>query len=571
MPLRTNVFRGFFYLNIFAMENLNGAQVLVHRLQMHGIHTIFGIPGGNILPFYDALYQSPIRHILAKHEQGAAFMAQGMARITQKPAVCVATSGPGATNLVTALADALFDSVPLVAITGQVSQALKGTEAFQEVDMVTLTKGITKHTFYITDVNQIASTVDEAFHLAASGRLGPVLIDIPKDVQQAHCQYNGNRIELESLIECDLSTFQIREFIRMVHQAQRPVIIAGHGVILGNAMDELRYFAETRQIPVVTTLHGIGCLPPTHPLYLGMAGMHGSQQANEVLNSADLVIALGMRFDDRLTGNLNRFCTNAQFIHIDIDAKQLNRLKQVELAIKGDLKMVLQAINPSLQKCSKSNCYNNSLVESALADESDLPKSFMQELASYLPENLIVTTDVGQHQMWVAQAFPFAKPGNFLTSGGQGTMGFGLPAAIGAALTIPHRKVVCITGDGSLMMNIQELATLAEVGANITIIVLNNGGLGMVRQQQELFYHNHLSASQTTRRINFEALATAFGLNANSIRMDEFGKLPHLLNAIGPCLIDVDTRSDNMVWPMVKPGFSIDKMMIPQTTLQPQI
>jgi len=571
MPLRTNVFRGFFYLNIFAMENLNGAQILVHRLQMHGIHTIFGIPGGNILPFYDALYQSPIRHILAKHEQGAAFMAQGMARITRKPAVCIATSGPGATNLVTALADALFDSVPLVAITGQVSQALKGTEAFQEVDMVTLTKGITKHTFYITDVNQIASTVDEAFHLAASGRPGPVLIDIPKDVQQAHCQCNGSRIMSSGLIECDLSTFQIREFCRMVHQAQRPVIIAGHGIILGNAMDELRYFAETRQIPVVTTLHGIGCMPPNHPLYLGMAGMHGSQYANEVLNSADLVIALGIRFDDRLTGNLNRFCTNAQFIHIDIDAKQLNRLKQVELAIRGDLKMVLQTINPSLQKCSKSNCYSNSPLESTSAVESDLPKSFMQELASYLPENVIITTDVGQHQMWVAQSFPFVQPGNFLTSGGQGTMGFGLPAAIGAALAMPHRKVVCITGDGSLMMNIQELATLAEVGANITIIVLNNGGLGMVRQQQELFYHSHLSASQTTRRINFEALATAFGLNANSIRMDEFEKLPHLLNATGPCLIDVDTRSDNMVWPMVKPGFSIDKMMIPQTTLQPQI
>jgi acetolactate synthase I/II/III large subunit len=540
------------------MNPFTGAQIMVHRLQMHGIRTIFGIPGGNILPFYDALYQSPIRHILAKHEQGAAFMAQGMARITNKPAVCVATSGPGATNLVTALADALFDSVPIVAITGQVAQSLKGTEAFQEVDMERLTQGITKHTFVVSDVTRLAQTIDEAILLAASGRPGPVLIDVPKDVQLASCQYTGKPAANAAMIECDMDNRQIREFCRMVHQAQRPVIIAGHGVHLSQAHRELLSLAETRHIPVVTTLHGIGCLPSSHRLYLGMAGMHGHQHANNALNNADLVIALGIRFDDRLTGNINRFCPQAKFIHIDIDAHQLNRIKQVDLAIRGDLKMVLQSIIPYLQP---AQLINYDRIES-VDEECDLPQTFMHTLARLLPPNVIVTTDVGQHQMWTAQAFPFVQPGNFLTSGGQGTMGFGLPAAIGAAVAMPHRKVVCITGDGSLMMNLQEMATLAELGLDVVIIVLNNSGLGMVRQQQQLFYNHHLSASQANQPIRFEAIAAAFGIASSSIKMSDMQRLPEVLKSPGPNLIHIDTRAEQMVWPMVQPGFSVDRMMV---------
>ncbi|MFT3739485.1 MAG: biosynthetic-type acetolactate synthase large subunit [Breznakibacter sp.] len=541
------------------MEKLNGAQVLVDRLQMHGIRTVFGIPGGNILPFYDALYRSTVRHILAKHEQGAAFMAQGMARITGRPAVCVATSGPGATNLVTALADAQFDSVPLVAITGQVPRSLKGTEAFQEVDMVRLTRGITKRTFYVDGVDQLVPTVDLAFQLAASGRPGPVVIDVPKDVQQA--AYSCRRIAPldEVPVECDLNSFRIREFCRMVHQAARPVIIAGHGVALSGAEPELRQLSEIRRIPVVTTLHGIGCLEPDHPLYLGMAGMHGLPLANHTLNSADLVIALGIRFDDRLTGNIGIFCPNAQFIHIDIDAAQLNRLKQVELPICGDLKMVLQAITPLLQS-GQVPVTGGGLGKMAYSP-SDFPGHFIRTLAQCLPDDAVVTTDVGQHQMWVAQWFPFKQPGCFLTSGGQGTMGFGLPAAIGAAVAMPRRKVVYIAGDGSLLMNLQEMATLGELGANVTIVVLNNGGLGMVRQQQELFYDNRLSASQLSKPIRFDAVAAAFGIRSAHIKLADTARLPGLLDGSGPLVIDVDTHAGHMVWPMVVPGHSVDRIM----------
>jgi acetolactate synthase-1/2/3 large subunit len=546
------------------MKNLNGAQILVHQLQLHGITTVFGVPGGNILPFYDALYQSPIRHVLARHEQGAAFMAQGMARITRQPAVCIATSGPGATNLITALADAYFDSVPLVVITGQVPQALNGTDAFQEVDMMALTKGITKRTFHVTDVNQLAATVDFAFHLTASGRPGPVLIDIPKDIQQATCHYSAVVPEGEPFIESEIHTYVVREFCRMLHQAKRPVIIAGHGIVLSGAGEELEYLATMRQIPVVTSLHGIGCMDASHPLYMGMAGMHGSEMANTTLSKADLVLALGIRFDDRLTGNINQFCPQAQFIHIDIEEKQLNRLKQVDLAIRGDLKMVLQAVIPNIQANKGLRWFSKDDAKIVLqSNEENAPAGFIREMALHLPNDIIVTTDVGQHQMWVAQAFPFKQAGSFLTSGGQGTMGFGLPAAIGAAFAMPHRRVVCFTGDGSLMMNLQELATLAELGADVTIVVLNNGGLGMVRQQQVLFYNNHLSASQSSQRMNFKAIAAAFGIRSASLKMNDPLALKEALQGHGPMLIDVDTRDEHMVWPMVKPGNSIDSMMMP--------
>lgn len=541
------------------MNTFNGAQILVHRLQVHGIRTLFGIPGGNILPFYDALHESGLRHVLAKHEQGAAFMAQGYARTTGKPGVCVATSGPGATNLVTALADALFDSVPLVALTGQVPQSLKGTEAFQEVDMVRLTQGITKRSFYVDDVKQLAATVDYAFHLATLGRPGPVLIDLPKDVQLATCPYTGFLPMEEAMIECDLGSFEIREFCRMVHQATRPVIIAGHGVALSGAEEELVQLAETRGIPVATTLHGVGCMGPSHPLYLGMAGMHGSARANGTLHGADLVIALGIRFDDRLTGNLSRFCPSAQFIHVDIDALQLNRLKRVDLAIRGDLKMVLQSINPCLQP--KEGESFGAEAHDGANGEGSLAARFLRALAHELPNDVLVATDVGQHQMWVAQHFPFRRPGCLLTSGGQGTMGFGLPAAIGAAMAQPHRRVLCVTGDGSLMMNLQELATLAELGVHVTVVVLNNGGLGMVRQQQEFFYQNHLSASQSPHRVRFDAVAEAFGIRSARLKMDDLTLLPEVLKGQGPVLLDVETEADQMVWPMVAPGYSVDRMM----------
>ncbi len=538
----------------------NGAKLLIELLKQQGVHTIFGVPGGSILPVYDALHGSGIRHILARHEQGAGFMAQGMARTTGQPAVCMATSGPGAVNLLTAISDAFSDSVPVIAITGQVPQALKGTAAFQEVDIVAMTRGITKRSYCVTDVNALPDIVNEAFRIAVEGRPGPVWIDIPKDVQLAVFSGQSLAGSVVSISELPNHLADIDAIHRMLEGASSPVIIAGHGVVLANASNSLQLIAEQLNIPVVSTLHGLGVMPSTHYLNMGMAGMHGLDAANRTLHQADVVIALGIRFDDRLTGNVSEFCPNARWVHVDINPSEHNRIKQVELAITADLKWLLPQWAEQLTDAAMTAFADGSVC----ADwEPDTPQSWIRSFAALLPPDTIVTTDVGQHQMWVAQSFPFTPTTSFLTSGGQGTMGFGVPAAIGAAVANPHRKVVCFTGDGSLLMNIQELATLAELNLNITIVMMNNAGLGMVRQQQHLFYGQRLSASEYHHTTHFGAIARAFGIGAVEASMGDgsVGFSKKELMASSPLFIHLMVDDHEMVSPIMQPGHSIQAMM----------
>ena len=536
--------------------DMSGAQLFIHLLKMNGVDTIFGIPGGSILPIYDALYASDINHVLAKHEQGAGFMAQGMARTTGKPAVCMVTSGPGAVNLLTAISDAYSDSVPVIAISGQVVNSLRGTSAFQEVDIVSMAQGITKQCFYVNDINDLPRVINEAFRLAVEGRPGPVWIDIPKDVQLA--RFNGhistNIIEEELITDFSAEIFQLNELIR---ESLSPVIIGGHGILLSDATTEFQSLIEHFNIPVVNTLLGLGSLPAQHPLNMGMAGMHGLKRANETLINADLVIVLGSRLDDRLTGNLSEFCPNAKMVHIDINSYELNRIRQVDLAIQADLKTFIN------QWMHYSCCFNRASNICQSINELDAPHAWLKDFACLLPEDIIVTTDVGQHQMWVAQSFPLSNPRSFLTSGGQGTMGFGLPAAIGAAIANPKRKVICFSGDGSLLMNIQELATLAELNLNITIVLMNNSGLGMVRQQQELFYNQRFSASNYASAFDFTSIAKAFGIMAIDATMDKdsLSFLNNSLNESSPLLINLKVDSQQMFSPMMIPGKSIGDML----------
>lgn len=541
-------------------HSANGAQLLIELLKQQGIHTIFGVPGGSILPVYDALHGSGIRHILARHEQGAGFMAQGIARATGRPAVCMATSGPGAVNLLTAISDAFSDSVPVIAISGQVPQALMGTAAFQEVDIVAMTRGITKRSFLVTDVNALPGIVDEAFRIAVEGRPGPVWIDIPKDVQLA--SFTGHLLPRHPLLantppDC---TLDIDAIGQMLQGASSPAIIAGHGIVLADASSQLQHIAEQLKLPVVSTLHGLGAMPASHPLNRGMAGMHGHDAANRTLLDADVIIALGIRFDDRLTGKITEFCPHARFVHVDINPNEHNRIKQVELAVVADLKVFMTQWAAQLKDV---RLVDGMMGDQVVADEPDTPGRWIRSFAELLPADAIVTTDVGQHQMWVAQWFPFSPAMPLLTSGGQGTMGFGLPAAIGAAVAYPHRKVVCFTGDGSLLMNIQELATLAELKLNITIVLMNNAGLGMVRQQQHLFFGQRFSASQYHHTTHFGAIARAFGIGAVEASMGDgaVGVSKKELMASSPLFINLMVDGHEMVSPIMQPGHSIQAMM----------
>ena len=548
-------------------QELTGTQALLKRLTEHGTEIIFGIPGGNNLPIYDALMTSNIRHILAKHEQGAGFMAQGMSRTTGKPAVCMATSGPGATNLITAVSDAWSDSVPMIAITGQVPQHLMNTDAFQEVDVISMVHKITKRAYYITSADEIQSTIDDAFHVASSGRPGPVLIDIPKDVQLEKCIWNDIPVPFKNS-GCEYSTNDIRSIRDMLQESESPIIISGHGSVLSGADDEIKSIAQKQQIPVVTTLHGIGILPHNHPYNMGMAGMHGFKLANALLAKSDLILALGIRFDDRLTGNIHEFCPNAKVIHIDINARELNRLKNAHLAIKADIKELLQELMPFIKEQQRTDWTDriNALREKyngmRIMEEVD-PGMFIRMISQIAENDAIITTDVGQHQMWVAQSYQFEHPGKLLTSGGQGTMGFGLPAAIGAAIANPDKQVICFTGDGSLLMNIQELATLAELQLNIKIIVLNNSALGMVRQQQQLFYDRNYSASCYHKQFDFGAIAKAFQIDSINFEMkhDNISLIHKWLTKKGPALIDVRVEENEVVTPIIKPGKSVDTVL----------
>ena len=573
-------------------ERLSGAEIVVRLLERQGVRMIAGIPGGAILPFYDALSRSTqITHVLARHEQGAGFIAQGWARATGEVAVCAASSGPGATNLVTALADAKMDSIPLVAITAQVPRAMIGTDAFQEVDACGITRPITKHNFLVESTEKLLRVIPRAFQLAASGRPGPVLIDIPKDVLSGVIEVldwpqPGGR-NVTGAFHTAPSAFhtpgasrrspqapddaQLAQAAAMIAAAQRPVLYLGGGVIHAEAAALAAMLAEKQGLPTTMTLMALGVLGPEHPLSLGMLGMHAARYTNLALEECDLLIAVGARFDDRATGLVQAFCAGAGIIHIDIDAAELNKIKTATLAINGDARSVLEALLPRL---------GTQLREPWLARVGELKREFPLEVpnaddprshygliravAQCAGDDAIVTTDVGQHQMWVAQVYPLTRPRQWLTSGGLGTMGFGMPAAIGAALACPGRTVLCFSGDGSLLMNIQELATAADLQANIKVIVMNNASLGLVHQQQTLFYGRNIFASKYARMPDFVAIARGFGWHALDLdgEADPLAALAAAIATPGPVLVNASIDVREHVYPMVAPGAANRDMIV---------
>ncbi|MBF4178493.1 acetolactate synthase large subunit [Lelliottia nimipressuralis] len=546
-----------------------GAQLIVHLLERQGISIVSGIPGGTVLPLYDALSQSTqIRHVLARHEQGAGFIAQGMARTQGKPAVCMACSGPGATNLVTAIADARLDSIPLICITGQVPSSMIGTDAFQEVDTYGISIPITKHNYLVRDIAELPQVISDAFRIAQSGRPGPVWIDIPKDVQTAE-------IDIETFPEPggrasapEFSAQSVQDAAAMINAAKRPVLYLGGGAI--NAAEQVREFAEKANLPTTMTLMALGMLPKAHPRSLGMLGMHGARSTNFILQESDLLIVLGARFDDRAIGKTEQFCPNAKIIHVDIDRAELGKIKQPHVAIQGDVGEVLAQLIP--QTHATDNAEWCDLVAqlqqefpSAIPTEGDPLSHYglINAVASCVDDSAIITTDVGQHQMWTAQAYPLNRPRQWLTSGGLGTMGFGLPAAVGAALANPDRKVICFSGDGSLMMNIQEMATAAENQLDVKIILMNNEALGLVHQQQSLFYKQGVFAATYPGMINFMQIAAGFGLHTCDLNAAEDAQaaLQEAISRPGPALIHVRIDPEQKVYPMVPPGAANTEMV----------
>ncbi|MEH0886944.1 acetolactate synthase large subunit [Enterobacter sp. UNJFSC 003] len=546
-----------------------GAQLIVHLLERQGITTVAGIPGGTVLPLYDALSQSTqIRHVLARHEQGAGFIAQGMARTQGKPAVCMACSGPGATNLVTAIADARLDSIPLICITGQVPSSMIGTDAFQEVDTYGISIPITKHNYLVRDIAELPQVISDAFRIAQSGRPGPVWIDIPKDVQTAEIEIDmlpepGDRAPAPAF-----SAESVRDAAAMINAAKRPVLYLGGGAI--NASEAVRQLAEKANLPTTMTLMALGMLPKAHPLSLGMLGMHGARSTNFILQEADLLIVLGARFDDRAIGKTEQFCPNAKIIHVDIDRAELGKIKQPHVAIQGDVAEVLAQLIPQTNATDRDDW--RQLVADlqrefpgAIPTEGDPLSHYglINAVAACVDDSAIITTDVGQHQMWTAQAYPLNRPRQWLTSGGLGTMGFGLPAAVGAALANPDRKVICFSGDGSLMMNIQEMATAAENQLDVKIILMNNQALGLVHQQQSLFYKQGVFAATYPGTINFMQIAAGFGLHTCDLNAEDDAQaaLQDAISRPGPALIHVRIDPEQKVYPMVPPGAANTEMV----------
>ncbi len=555
------------------MKQMTGAQLMVRLLERQGVRTIAGIPGGAILPFYDALSGSDtIRHVLARHEQGAGFMAQGMARVSGVPQVCIASSGPGATNLVTAIADACLDSIPMVIITGQVPQAMIGTDAFQEVDIYGITVPITKHNFLVRSAQELLEVVPDAFRIAMSGRPGPVLIDVPKDVQNQLIAVD--ELELPPPAVADpapqLDMAAVELAAKMINEAEQPVLYLGGGVIASGAAPLAVQLAEQGGLPTTMTLMALGAMPIDHPLSIGMLGMHGARYTNFVLEEADVLVCVGARFDDRAIGRAAQFCPNAKIVHIDIDRSELHKIKNAHVAIHADVECALEALLPRVKVALRKRWLSH--VDSLKTrfpmqfpgeDDPRTHYGLIQAVASALDDEAVIATDVGQHQMWVAQAYPFRRPRQWLTSGGLGTMGFGLPTAIGAALAEPDRTVVCFTGDGSFKMNIQELATLAEEGLNVKIVLMNNNALGLVYQQQTLFYGKRLFASKYRTEPDFVKIAEGFGVPALDLDKTDNPRaaLAEALNAPGPCLIHATIDREQFVYPMVPPGAANTEMI----------
>ncbi|WP_010236685.1 biosynthetic-type acetolactate synthase large subunit [Clostridium arbusti] len=550
---------------------LTGAEITIKLLERCGVKVIAGIPGGTNLPLYDSLFNSSIKHILARHEQGAAFIAQGIARSTGKAAVCFATSGPGATNLLTAIADAKLDSVPIIAVTGQVPYSYVGTDSFQEVDIYGLTIPITKHNFFVRSVEELFKVIPEAFRISESGRQGPVLVDIPKNIQNEEFEFEQWPVieNYEEKHEFDNSL--VSKAAKIINEAKRPILYIGGGITNSNSGKALYDFAKKNNIPVTSTLMGLGNFPIEDPLFMGMLGMHGARYTNLLLNKADLLLAFGVRFDDRAIGNVNKFCPDAKIIHVDIDDAEIDKIKKSYLSICGNVGTVLNELIPLLEEEKREDWidYIESIKKEkpmVFPDENDCfhPINIIKTVSKLVRKDTIITTDVGQHQMWTAQAYPINAPRTFLTSGGLGTMGFGLPTAIGAAVANPDKQVVCFSGDGSFLMNIQELATLADLDLNVKIIILNNGHLGLVRQQQQLFYNEHYMASRFSTSPDFAKISEGFGIKGYSI--DENSENPlevlkEVLSNKGSCLINIAIDKFENVFPMVQPGCGISEMI----------
>lgn len=548
---------------------LTAAQALVRCLELEQVEVVFGLPGGAMLPVYDALYHSDIKHVLVRHEQGAVHAADGYARATGRVGVCMATSGPGATNLVTGIANAYMDSVPLVIFTGQVPTTQVGTDAFQEVDITGITMPITKHNYLVKDPAALPQIIKNAFHIASTGRPGPVLIDLPRDVAQTTIDfYYPEKVKLPGYKpNYQGHPAKISQAAELIRKAERPVIYAGGGIINAGASEELVQLAETISAPVVNTLMGLSSFPGDHPLFLGMLGLHGTRYANLAVTECDLLIALGARFDDRVTGKVAAFAPQAKIIHVDIDPAEIGKNVLVDVPIVGDVKQVLRALLPLLEKTDRSRWLARvqELKEQyplTYSREGGLkPQYVVEEIYRHTQGEAVVATDVGQHQMWVAQFYRFKHPRSLISSGGLGTMGFGLPAAIGAQLGLPGKQVVLVTGDGSFQMNIQELATLREQDLPIKIFLLNNYKLGMVRQLQQFYCEGRYMAVDFKFHPDFVLLAKAYGIKGYSVQSEKELQeiLPRVFEEPGPVLVDCLVSPEENVLPMVPAGRGIDE------------
>ncbi|KLV05018.1 acetolactate synthase 2 catalytic subunit [Photobacterium ganghwense] len=545
---------------------MTGAELVVQALQQQGITTIFGYPGGAIMPIYDALYGSEVEHILCRHEQGAAMAAIGMARATQSVAVCMATSGPGATNLVTGLADAFLDSVPLVAITGQVASSHIGTDAFQEMDVIGMSLACTKHSYLVTDIHELAPTLAEAFEVARTGRPGPVLVDIAKDVQLAEAPVTTLPLFTPPALP-EVTTEALAAAQQLLADSQRPVLYVGGGVQLAHATHTVRAFLAMNPMPAVSTLKGLGTIERHHPHYLGMLGMHGTKAANLVVQECDLLIAVGARFDDRVTGKLETFAPHAKVIHIDIDAAEINKLRHAHAPLRGDINQVLpqlelaQDISEWVTHCDTLRTRFKWRYDHP-GERIYAPK-MLKQLSDMMPDSAMVSTDVGQHQMWAAQHIQPREPENYITSAGLGTMGFGLPAAMGAKVARPEDESILISGDGSFMMNVQELGTLKRRQIPVKMVLIDNQRLGMVRQWQSLFFDGRHSETLLDDNPDFVTLASAFGIPGKTItrKEDVEPALQTMLASDTAYLLHVVIAEEDNVWPLVPPGAANQDML----------
>ena len=566
------------------MSTLSGAQILIESLAREGAEFVFGYPGGVTLPVYDVLYSHPLRHVLVRHEQNAAFAAQGYARATGKAGVCMATSGPGATNLTTGLVDALMDSIPVVAITGQVPQALIGRDAFQEADTFGISRSATKHNYLVKDIGELAQTIHEAFYIATSGRPGPVLVDITKDVLIAAGPYSGTQ-RMEPLrgyrLKSEPDEESVERAVEFLWNADRPYIYAGGGVISSGASAELVRCSELLEAPLAHTVMGLGAMPTGHPNFISMLGMHGSYAANMGVTECDALVGIGVRFDDRVTGRLDRFAPNAKVLHVDIDAAEINKNRRADVGVVGDAKAVLRRLNARLEETRATLGRERRGARLAWMERirrmkrehpfvydrsgGDIkPQALMEKLDAISGGEAIVTVDVGQHQMWAAQYLRFNRPRLWQSSSGLGSMGFGVPAAVGAKFACPDRTVISIVGDGGFMMSMPELGTIATNRLPVKIIVMNNNTLGMVRQWQELFYDKRYSEVAIESFPDASLLAAAFGISGGSVTQpdDLDAALEHAFAEPGPYLLNVQVTPEECVYPMVPAGGAVDEMIL---------